>query len=283
MVKGLYTAYTGMVNEQRRMDIATNNLANVNSSGFKEQRSVSQAFDDLLAIKIKDLSDAPATTRDLGIITGGVKLGGTYTNFEQGALKSTGNTFDLALNNSIPTSDNNNVRDNMLAGGNAFFATEYGTDEEQNILIKYTRDGSFTLTTDGYLVTAEGNYVLDTDGNRIQLDPNLDTAIQPNGNILQDDALVATIQVASFDDITLLERYQDNSFIIGDSGATVIGTTAEDAGASVHQGYLEGSNISVIDEMVDLITIQRAYETNQKVIQTEDSTLEIAVNQLGQI
>ncbi len=283
MVKGLYTAYTGMVNEQRRMDIATNNLANVNSSGFKEQRSVSQAFDDLLAIKIKDLSDAPATTRDLGIITGGVKLGGTYTNFEQGALKSTGNTFDLALNNSIPTSDNNNVRDNMLAGGNAFFATEYGTDEEQNILIKYTRDGSFTLTTDGYLVTAEGNYVLDTNGNRIQLDPNLDTAIQPNGNILQDDALVATIQVASFDDITLLERYQDNSFIIGDSGATVIGTTAEDAGASVHQGYLEGSNISVIDEMVDLITIQRAYETNQKVIQTEDSTLEIAVNQLGQI
>lgn len=283
MVKGLYTAYTGMVNEQRRMDIATNNLANVNSSGFKEQRSVSQAFDDLLAIKIKDLSDAPATTRDLGIITGGVKLGGTYTNFEQGALKSTGNTFDLALNNSIPTSDNNNVRDNMLAGGNAFFATEYGTDEEQNILIKYTRDGSFTLTTDGYLVTAEGNYVLDTDGNRIQLDSNLDTAIQPNGNILQDDALVATIQVASFDDITLLERYQDNSFIIGDSGATVIGTTAEDAGASVHQGYLEGSNISVIDEMVDLITIQRAYETNQKVIQTEDSTLEIAVNQLGQI
>ncbi|MCR5100362.1 MAG: flagellar hook-basal body protein [Butyrivibrio sp.] len=283
MVKGLYTAYTGMVNEQRRMDIATNNLANANSAGFKEQRSVSQSFDDLLGIKIKDLSDAPYTKRNLGIITAGVKLGGTYTNFEQGALKETGNTFDLAINNSIPTTDSNSVRDNMLAGGNGFFATEYGTDEEQNILIKYTRDGNFTVTPDGYLVTSEGNYVLDVNNNRIQINPDLDTAIQPNGNILQDGNQVAQIQVASFDDITLLERYQDNAFIIGDSGATVIGTTAEAAGAQVHQGYLEGSNISVVDEMVNLISIQRAYELNSKVIQTEDDTLDKAVNQLGQM
>ena len=83
MVKGLYTAYTGMINEQNRMDIETHNLANANSTGFKEERSVSQSFRDLLGLKIKDYSDAPWTSRRLGLMNPGVKLAGSYTNFEQ--------------------------------------------------------------------------------------------------------------------------------------------------------------------------------------------------------
>ena len=142
MVKGLYTAYTGMVNEQKRMDIETNNLANVNSTGFKEERSVSQSFRDLLALKIKDYSDAPWTARRLGLMNPGVKLAGTYTNFEQGGLRQTGQTFDLALNNGLPNVDDNSVNDNMTAGGNAFFATSYASDDPDGggQLIKYTRD-----------------------------------------------------------------------------------------------------------------------------------------------
>ncbi len=284
MVKGLYTAYTGMVNEQRRMDIETNNLANANSTGFKEERSVSQSFRDLLGLKIKDYSDAPWTARRLGLINPGVKLAGSYTNFEQGDLESTGNDFDLALNNGIPTKDSNSVNDNMGAGGNAFFATSFGTgDPDVGALIKYTRDGNFTLTQDGYLVTSEGNNVLDVNNNPIQLDPIADTTIMQDGRIIQNQNVVSTIQVARFDSPQFLQRYQDNSFIIGEGPAQVISTTAAEANATVNQGYLEASNISVVDEMTNIITIQRNYDTNAKAMQAEDETLDIAVNQLGKV
>ncbi|WP_029323258.1 flagellar hook-basal body protein [Butyrivibrio sp. AE3004] len=285
MVKGLYTAYTGMVNEQKRMDIETNNLANVNSTGFKEERSVSQSFRDLLALKIKDYSDAPWTARRLGLMNPGVKLAGTYTNFEQGALRQTGQTYDLALNNGLPDVDDDSVNDNMSAGGNAFFATSFASDDPDGggQLIKYTRDGNFTLTLDGYLVTSEGNNVLDVNNNPIQLDPTMDATINQDGTIVQNFNVVSTIQVARFDNPQFLQRYQDNAFIIGEGGAQVISTTAAEANATVNQGYLESSNISVVDEMVNIISIQRNYETNSKVMQAEDDTIDIAVNQLGRI
>ena len=284
MVKGLYTAYTGMVNEQKRMDIETNNLANANSVGFKEERSVSQSFRDLLGLKIKDYSDAPWTARRLGLINPGVKLAGTYTNFEQGGLESTGEKFDLALNNGLPDTDSDSVNDNMGAGGNAFFATSYGIPgPEGGALIKYTRDGTFNLNQDGYLVTTEGNNVLDVNNNPIQLDPLQDTTILQDGSIIQNGNVVTSIQVARFDNPQFLERYQDNSFIIGEGGAQVVSVTAAEANATVNQGYLERSNISVVDEMVNIIAIQRNYETNSKAMQSEDDTLDIAVNQLGKL
>ena len=285
MVKGLYTAYTGMITEQNRMDIQTNNLANVNSTGFKEERSVSRSFRDLLGLKIKDYSDAPWTARRLGLMNPGVKLDGTYTNFEQGALRQTDQKFDVALNNGLPNVDDDSVNDNMSAGGNAFFATSFASDDPDGggQLIKYTRDGNFTLTEDGYLVTSEGNNVLDVNNNPIQLDPIADTTILQDGSIIQNQNVVATIQVARFDSPQFLQRYQDNSFIIGDGGAQVISTTAAEANATVNQGYLESSNISVVNEMTSIITIQRNYDTNAKAMQAEDDTLDVAVNQLGRI
>ena len=285
MVKGLYTAYTGMITEQNRMDIQTNNLANVNSTGFKEERSVSRSFRDLLGLKIKDYSDAPWTARRLGLMNPGVKLDGTYTNFEQGALIQTEQKFDVALNNGLPDVDDDSVNDNMSAGGNAFFATSFASDDPDGggQLIKYTRDGNFTLTQDGYLVTSEGNNVLDVNNNPIQLDPTVDTTILQDGSIIQNQNVVSTIQVARFDSPQFLQRYQDNAFIIGDGGAQVISTTAAEANATVNQGYLESSNISVVNEMTSIITIQRNYDTNAKAMQAEDDTLDIAVNQLGKV
>ncbi len=284
MVKGLYTAYTGMITEQKRMDIETNNLANANSTGFKEERTVSRSFRDLLGLKIKDYTDAPWTATQLGLMNPGVKLEGSYTNFEQGALQSTGRTFDLAINNGIPTTDDGQVNDNMGAGGNAFFATSYGTgDPQTGDLIKYTRDGNFFLSEEGYLVTTEGNNVLDVNNNPIQIDPTQDTTILEDGSIVQNGNVVSTIQVARFDNVQFLQRYQDNAFIIGDGGAQVVSTTADEANATVNQGFLESSNISVVDEFVNIIAIQRNYDTNSKAVQAEDDTLDIAVNQLGRL
>lgn len=260
MLKGLYTAYTGMVNEQRRMDVLTNNLANANTNGYKKEGTTSQAFDDVLAYKIKDLSEGRGTARRLGINNLGVMIGEGYTDYSQGPLKGTENPFDLALS------------------GEGFFTVQY-TDKEEETSVKYTRDGSFTMNTEGYLVTHDGDYVLNMSGGRIRLDPLLDFRVDTSGNVMQGDANtpVARIGIRDFEDYNYLEKFGENYF------QPVEGFRFKDATAKVNQSYLETSNISVVTEMVNMINVSRAYETNQKVIQTYDSSLEIAVNQLGKL
>lgn len=97
MVKGLYTAYTGMINEQNRMDIMTNNLANASTVGYKKEGSTSQSFDDVLTVKIKDQSVGMRNVQRLGVKNPGVKIGENYTDYSQGSFRITGNTYDLAL------------------------------------------------------------------------------------------------------------------------------------------------------------------------------------------
>ncbi len=127
MVKGLYTAYTGMVNEQHRMDVLTNNLANADTNGYKKEGATSQSFDSVLAYKIKDVTEGYPLAKRLGVNNPGVKIGEGYTDFSQGPLKTTNNTFDLALSDQ------------------GFFAVEF-TNKNGEKSTKYTRDGNFTLT-----------------------------------------------------------------------------------------------------------------------------------------
>ncbi|EOS74448.1 flagellar basal-body rod protein FlgF [Lachnospiraceae bacterium 10-1] len=258
MVKGLYSAYTGMIHQQHRMDVLTNNLANADTTGFKKEGATSQSFDSILAYKIKDTSDGFYTSRRIGVNNPGVKIGEGYTDFSQGPLRTTGNTFDLALTDS------------------GFFAVEF-TNKAGETSIKYTRDGDFALTQDGRLVTRDGDSVLDENGSPIKIDP-LDTAvINTQGEIIQNGRVVATIQVTDFEDYNYLERYGENYF------QPIEGAEETQAQAQVYSGYLEAANMSVVTEMVNMIEVSRAYESNQKVITTYDGTLEIAANQLGKI
>lgn len=258
MVKGLYTAYTGMINEQHRMDVLTNNLANANTNGFKKEGATSQSFDSVLAYKIKDVTEGYSLAKRIGVNNPGVKIGEGYTDFSQGPFKNTDNTFDLALSDQ------------------GFFAIEF-TNKSGETSTKYTRDGNFTLTQEGFLVTQEGDFVLDQNGQHIKIDPVKATTINRNGQIVQDGRVVATIQVADFEDYNYLERYGENYY------QPIDGAREKESAAEVHSGYLETSNISVVTEMVNMITVSRAYESNQKVITTYDGTLDIAANQLGRI
>ncbi len=258
MVKGLYTAYTGMINEQHRMDVLTNNLANANTNGFKKEGATSQSFDSVLAYKIKDVTEGYSLAKRIGVNNPGVKIGEGYTDFSQGPLKNTDNTFDLALSDQ------------------GFFAIEF-TNKSGETSTKYTRDGNFTLTQEGFLVTQDGDFVLDQNGQHIKIDPVKATTINRNGQIVQDGRVVATIQVADFEDYNYLERYGENYY------QPIDGAKEKESAAQVHSGYLETSNISVVTEMVNMITVSRAYESNQKVITTYDGTLDIAANQLGRI
>ena len=171
MLKGLYTAYTGMINEQHRMDVMTNNLANADTNGFKKEGATSQAFDSVLAYKIKDLSEPGNIPRLISTPKGvdeyelnneanedylqnrvtrvgmnlGVKTGENYVDYSEGPMKITNNPLDLAIS------------------GNGFFAVEY-TNRSGETSVKYTRDGDFTLTQEGRLVTRDGDPVLDENG-----------------------------------------------------------------------------------------------------------------------
>ncbi|MCI9322393.1 MAG: flagellar hook-basal body protein [Lachnospiraceae bacterium] len=258
MLRGLYTAHTGLRNEQNRMDILTNNLANASTVGFKKEGSTSQPFREVLAVKIKDSSVGLGTVQPIGHSRLGVKIGENYTDYTQGSFRITDNTYDLAL------------------AGSGFFALEY-TDSQGETSTKYTRAGNFTLTQEGYLVNNDGMYVLDTQNRRIQLDTLKDAAIDSIGSIIQDGRQVARIQVTDFEDYDYLEKFGDTFF------QPVEGATPMEGSAEVKSGVLEMSNMSVISEMVNMIAVTRAYESNQKIMQTYDESLGIAVSQLGKV
>lgn len=353
MLKGLYTAYTGMINEQHRMDVMTNNLANAGTNGFKKEGATSQAFDNMLAYKIKDLSEPGNLPRLISTpkavdmyelnnesnpnymqkratrvgMNMGVKTGENYVDYSEGPMKVTGNTFDFAL------------------AGSGFFMIEY-TNKAGVTSVKYTRDGNFTMNAQGYLMTQDGDYVLDENRRHIRLDPNEEEiGTNANGGIYQAGNYVATIGVVDFEDYNILERFGENFFQIVESdefknaqavyvraranteviqraldaaranGSADTGdleealraaqqreTEAEQAvdaaratdeaaqrrleqpsEATIRAGYLETSNMSIVTEMVNMIAIQRQYESNQKVITTFDESLDIAVNRIGKI
>ncbi|MCR5798594.1 MAG: flagellar hook-basal body protein [Lachnospiraceae bacterium] len=258
MVKGLYTAYTGMINEQNRMDVITNNLANSDTSGFKKEGATSQAFDTVLAYKIKDASVSPTLAHGIGNMNMGVKIGENYTDYSQGAFKVTDNTFDLAIS------------------GTGFYNIEF-TNKAGNTSTKYTRDGSFTVTKDGYLVTKDGDFVLGTNNGRIKIDPTQDVSIDSMGNITQNSANVGTIKITDFEDYNYLKHYGENYY------QPVDGATEKQGNYTINQGYLETSNVQVVQEMVEMISVSRQYESNQRMITTIDSTLEIVSKQLGRV
>ena len=259
MVKGLYTAYTGMLNEQNRMDIMTNNLANASTVGFRKEGSTSQSFNSLLAYKLKDSSVGLGTKQNIGRNTPGVKIGENYTDFTQGSFRITGNTFDVALSDA------------------GFFAVEF-TNKAGETSTRYTRAGNFTLNKEGYLVNSDGDYVLDTNNRHIKLDPLKDTVITSDGGIYQgDDTRLAQIQVVDFEDYDYLKRVGETFF------EPIEGAKFTTSAAQVQSGYLEMANVQVVSEMVNMIAITRQYESNQKVLQTMDNSLEIATRELGRL
>lgn len=266
MLKGLYTGWSGMVNEMNRLDVMTNNLANVDTNGYKKEAATSQSFSDRLAIKIKDQSEF-GIPRKLGIANLGVKIGEVYTDWSQGSFQVTDGQYDVALD------------------GPGFFAVSF-TGKDGETSARYTRDGAFSVNREGILMTKDGDPVLDQNGaenqdpseeNYIILDPNLPFSIDQRGYITQDGRAMGKLGVVDFEDYDYLLKYGENQ-IIPIEGAQII-----DSDAKVEQGCIEASNVNVVDEMVSMITIQRAYDANQRVVTTMDSMLDRAVNNVGKV
>ncbi len=254
MIGALNTAATGMEAQQILIDIIANNLANVNTSGFKKSRG---NFQDLLYRTVR----APGTSVSAGFesptglqIGQGTRTVSTQKVFSQGQYKNTENSLDLAIE------------------GRGFFQVTSPSGESQ-----YTRDGSFKMDSQGQLVTNEG-YLLDPpisipqDAVSITVGEDGTVSVQQAG---QTEAVeVGTVQLANFINPSGLESIGRGFYRpTGASGTAQQAQPGQEGMGTIAQGFLETSNVKVVEEMIDMISGQRAYEINSKVIQTADQML----------
>ncbi len=254
MLRGLYTAYTGMLAQQQKMDTISNNLANVNTIGFKKDAAVFEAFEDVYKIKIND--PEAIGQKSIGKGNLGVKVGEIYTDFTQGTFQQTDSPIDLALE-----------------GSGMFVIGVPNGDGE--LSYKYTRDGSFNMDSQGRLVTQEGFFLIGENG-PITL-ANTNVRISEEGNIFSGAELADKVRIVDFENLNQLKKVGSNFYEASD-------TAGEKAfGGKVIQGFLESSNVSSMDEMIHMINVMRTYESNQKIITTYDTTLDKAVNEVGRV
>jgi flagellar basal-body rod protein FlgG len=261
MVRSLWTAATGMNGQQSNIDAISNNLSNVNTTGFKQQRV---EFEDLIYQNEK-LSGTPATedtVTPVGIQQGhGVKVGATQRIMSQGSLQNTGVCTDVAI------------------VGDGFFRVQ-----KYDGSYAYSRDGSFKVDSSGQLVTSNGLRVMPEiilpDGYDVQtLTVSQDGRVGVKVNGGTEPVQVGQIELYRFPNEVGLKADGDNLFqVTNASGAPIASRPGFDGMGKLEHKFLEMSNVSVVNEMVQMIVAQRAYEFNSKAIQTTDSMLNTAVN-----
>ncbi|MFJ8457658.1 flagellar hook-basal body protein [Lysinibacillus xylanilyticus] len=277
MFKGFYTVATGMIAQQRRTELLTNNLSNANTPGFKADQSTIRSFPDMLMSSVGK-TNAPANQQagsqymsQVGALNTGIYMQETLPNYIQGQIYNTDFTTDMALiDGNLPQNDDG-------VTGSIFFRLAHPDGGEA-----YTRNGNFTLDGQGYLVNPQGLYVLSDRGQRIQL-PNDDFRLDENGAIYVNDQQVARVGVSFAANPNTL-RKQDNGLIRTENGEdlqTAYG--ANGVSFTLRQNYLEGSNVDSSRTMTDLMTAYRAFEANQKVLQAYDRSMEKAVNEIGKV
>jgi flagellar basal-body rod protein FlgG len=259
-MRALYSAAQGMKAQQVNLDTISNNLANVNTTGFKKTRV---EFKDLLYEQIRRSNFADDEGRPTSLEVGnGVALSATLRSFEGGSFTQTSNSYDLAID------------------GGGFFEIR---DENNNTF--YTRDGSFktSATANGnVLVTSEGMFLQGENGDVVLGENVSETSISRDGEIRVKrldgtEEIVGNLSLMKFSNPAGLESRGGNLFI--ETAASGIADRPDDGSAgNIMQGMLETSNVQVVEEMINMITAQRAYEMSSKVIQTADQMSELANN-----
>ncbi len=254
-MRSLSIAATGMLAQQLNVEVISNNIANMVTTGFKRQRP---EFQDLLYQNQRQIG---ATSSDAGtILPSGIQIGlgvrtsSVYRITAQGNLLNTDSTFDVAIQ------------------GKGWFRIELPSGEDG-----YTRSGSFQLSADGELVTAEGLRVMPgvtipPDAIDVSINANGDVEVKIAGQVAPQN--VGTIDLVSFPNPAGLESTGANmSLETSSSGTSITGTPGSDGLGTLVQGFLETSNVNSVSEITSLITAQRAYEMNSKVVTTSDEMM----------
>jgi flagellar basal-body rod protein FlgG len=254
MIRALYTAATGMEAQQVNIDTIANNIANVNTTGFKQARA---EFQDLLYQNIRPAGTAASTSTEYptGLQVGlGTRPAATSRIYRQGDFRQTGNPFDLVIE------------------GKGFFQVRLPSGESA-----FTRDGSFHVSSEGALVTADGDplepqITIPADALEVVIGSDGTVSVTQSGQSTAQQ--VGTIQLATFQNPAGLNALGRNLFLpTSASGDPVTGNPGENGLGRINQGFLEQSNVNVVEEMVAMIIAQRAYEVNSRAIRVADDMM----------
>jgi flagellar basal-body rod protein FlgF len=244
MIKGIGTSGTALIPMMTRLEVIANNLANANTTGFKRDN----LFTELL-------SDAQVKAAQAGGDLSGT-LARQYSDFSEGSIQQTNNPLDMAIQ------------------GEGFFTVDTPRG------VRYTRNGAFTVSREGMLTTKEGYSVLGTNGAVSFPDPqslaHADIVVTANGEISVDKKPLATLRIANFDNALQLKKEGSSLFILSSGVERRMDPSSNPA--TVRQGHIEESNVDSIAEMMEMIEITREFESDQKTVQAQDSTLEKALD-----
>ncbi|MDU0205660.1 MULTISPECIES: flagellar hook-basal body protein [Paenibacillus] len=297
MLRGLYTAAAGMISEQRRHDTITNNIANINSPGFKQGNALSRSFPEMLISTIR--GGQGASTAPLGKMSLGVFSEENISIHAQGDLQETQNPFDFALvsNIQVPGMAFDASGKYVNADGERTFQPQaLFTVMNANGERRYSLNGKFTVDPTGQLVNANGNQVLGRDGQPLLL---VDGAGQPirsfkvtdkgeflDGNgqpLLNQAGQPVGLMLSRAEDPNLLLREGNGLLRINPGDEATVTQVAVGDQVEVRQGFIERSNVDSAQSMVDMMSALRAYEANQKVIQSYDKSMDKAANEVGRV
>jgi flagellar basal body rod protein FlgG len=254
MIKGLYSAASAMLAGVHRHKILSHNAANVETPGFKQ---VLTSLTDFMETSVNFPPGGRATSTtgqtyyvgDLGL---GVEDSPDTTDYSEAGFQNTGHHLDFAIN------------------GPGYFRVMTPNGE------RLTRDGRFQKDAQGGLVTVEGHQVLDPNGRPIKL-PDGDLTVNPDGSILVNNQAAGRLGLAAFKNPeTDLARDENNTF-------RAVGTPSTQVAVSVHQGFLEGSNVNPSELMTQMVTVARSYEAAQKMVTTQDELLGKSISMLGRL
>lgn len=258
MVQGINTAASGMISVLSQNDIIANNLANINTPGFKQ---LMPTFKNIHEFKIYETTNNGTNSKgnSIGSISAGSAIDATQLDFRQGALNKTNSPLDVAIN------------------GEGFFVVEKETGEY------YTRNGSFSLNQEGDLITNAGDKVLGENGRAINIDIEMgslsDIIIAADGRIMQKEQEIDRLKIVDFEDKSKLRMMGNSLFKNIDKNQQPV----ELENCMVSQGYIESSNANIIESMINSITGARTYESLSSVIKSANSTVRQAVTQVGMV
>jgi flagellar basal-body rod protein FlgG len=246
MIDSLYIGATGLHAQQLNVDTVANNLANVNTVGFKRSRV---NFEDVMVREVQRANGLPGSEDNQLRLGGGVGVAGTHKLFNAGELKKTDHAFDVA------------IRDGQTV---------------------YTRTGRLSVNRDGFLATAEGHALrpaIAVPADARSIDIAADGSVLATFGDARDAEEIGRVELATFAHAAGLQALGGNLYGVTEaSGEPTLGQPGEDGRGTLAQGYLEASNVKLVDEMVNLMVAQRAYEVSAKVIQASDELMSLSNN-----
>ncbi|MBY6037306.1 flagellar hook-basal body protein [Fictibacillus nanhaiensis] len=274
MLRGFYNAAAGMLAQQRKQEILTNNMANANTPGYKADNASLRTFPTML---LQHMGDTNINGKSVpnnypigpGTLATGVYVQETTPNFMQGDLRETGIKTDVALlQGQVP------IDPETGAPGGLFFRLNVNGEE------RFTRNGHFSVDAEGSLVTPEGHYVLGSNGNPITVRSDNFT-VNKDGTVIDNGGVAGQIDIAYVANPNNLVKEGSGLFRLDGNAASAIGNA--NIVYNLQQGFVERSNVNTESTMTEMLTAYRAFEANQKVLQAYDRTMEKAANEIGRI